>query len=296
MFRHSVRFIIWSFSILNFQGIHTQNLKESHLQNEIFLHPADAFTAYTLKKGEWTYNQPPFVLPLPGWAMYGITNRITMEIDLLPLVGGFFQKPHLPVPSVNFRFFLSPQNRWIPAIAFETMYQHLWNEVTQSEKPVVKRKGNSWFGHFNFSWKISRNFYTHFSAGMSYVENLYFHNGDTIQPREKFYSRSLTPDINLSLDYRIRPWISFHLTASYGTTFVYLDNIPHKRQISYGFRVAPFYRSRKAFFRNFRAEFIGFYIYLPDINAEIKSFLPVFPYFYWQWTFSNKKSRRSGND
>ncbi len=283
---------MWIVFTLSIQNTYTQSHKLSHLQNEIFLHPSDAFTAYTLKKGEWTYNQPPFLFPLPGWAMYGITDWITMEIDMLPLVGGFFQKPHRPVPSINFRFRLTNQNKRMPAIAFETMYQHLWNEVTQSEKPTVKRKGNSWFGHINFSWKVFPHFYTHFSTGITYVENLYFHTGDTQQPREKYYFRSLTPDINLSLDYRMRPWISFHLTASYGTTFVYLDNIPHKRQISYGFRVAPFYRSRKAFFRNFRAEFIGFFIFFPDINARIKSLLPIFPYFYWQWSFPNKKSRR----
>ena len=61
------------------------------LQTEILLHPANAFTAYTLKKGEFVYNQSPFTFPFPSWAWWGITDKITMEIDLLPLIGGVFQ-------------------------------------------------------------------------------------------------------------------------------------------------------------------------------------------------------------
>ena len=130
------------------------------IQKETFLHPADGFTAYTLKKGEFIYNQSPFTFPLPSWAWIGITDKITAEIDLLPLIGGLFQKPNLPVPSFNFRFKLIDQKNYFPTIAYETMYQHLWNEVTQSDQPnaIVKRKGNSWYNHINFSWKINPKF------------------------------------------------------------------------------------------------------------------------------------------
>ena len=255
------------------------------IQTDIFLHPTDGFTAYTLKKNEFVYNQSPFTLPLPSWAWWGITDKITMEIDLLPLIGGLFQKPHLPVPSINFRFKLKDQNKFIPAIAFETMYQHLWNEVTQSDQPnaIVKRIGNSWYNRFNFSWKIKPKFHLHFSSGVTYVENLYFSNNDSINLIEKFYPTSITPDFNLSVDYRVKPWISCNATLSYGTTFVYLDNIPRKNQISYGFRIAPFYKNKHGFLKNFRAEFIGYVIHLPDINERIESILPIFPYLYWQW-------------
>jgi len=81
--------------------------EKKDLQTETFLHPADGFTAYTLKKNEFIYNQSPFTLPLPSWAWWGITDHITAEIDLLPLIGGLFEKPHLPVPSFNFRFKLT---------------------------------------------------------------------------------------------------------------------------------------------------------------------------------------------
>ncbi len=260
------------------------------LQKEVFLHPADAFTAYTLKKNEFVYNQSPFTLPMPSWAWWGITDNITAEIDLLPLVGGLFQEPHLPVPSFNFRFKLLNQRNLIPTIAFETMYQHLWNENKQSEQEnaIVSRKGNSWYNHLNFSWKISDKFYTHFSIGATYVENLYFSNNDSINLIEKFYEKSFTPDYSFSIDYRFKPWISLNMASSYGTTFVYLDNIPRKQQISYGLRIAPFYKNRRAILKSFRAEFIGYFINLPEINESIQSVIPIFPYFYWQWTMNRK--------
>ncbi len=79
--------------------------------------------------------------------------------------------------------------------------------------------------------------------------------------------------------------MSLHVTGSYGTTFVNLNNIPMKQQISYGFRIAPFYKNQWGFLRTFRAELIGYHIYLTDNNESIESFVPIFPYFYCQWTF-----------
>ena len=185
------------------------------LQSETFLHPADGFTAYTLKKGEFVYNQSPFTLPLPSWAWWGITDNITAEIDFLPLVGGLFQEPYLPVPSFNIRFKLIDQNKLIPSIAFETMYQHLWNEITQSDQPnaIVRRKGNSWYNHLNFSWRVNPKLYTHLSIGATYVENLFFSNNGSIDLIEKFYPNLFTPDFNLSIDYRMKPWVSLHATG-----------------------------------------------------------------------------------
>ena len=257
------------------------------LQRETFLHPADGFTAYTLKKGEFVYNQSLFTLPLPSWAWWGISDNITAEIDLLPLIGGLFVEPYLPIPSFNFRFKLFNQDKLVPAAAFETMYQHLWNTVTQSDQPnvIISRKGNSWYNHFNFSWRLNPKFYMHVSIGATYVENLYFSNNNKQNLIEKFYPKSFSPDFSLSADYRISPWISLHATGSYGTTFVYLDNIPRKVQVSYGFRIAPFYKNRRGILRTLRAEFIGYYIYLPDIRESIKALLPIYPYFYWQWMF-----------
>ncbi|NOQ73061.1 MAG: hypothetical protein GQ574_13715 [Crocinitomix sp.] len=264
----------------------------SNLQNEILLHPADGFTAYTLKKNEFVYCQSPFTLPFPSWAWWGITDKITAEIDLLPLLGGLFQEPHLPVPSLNFRFKLAEQNGWKPSIAFETMYQHLWRAQNQSDQEnmrIERQAGNSWYNRFNFSWKNNKNLHIHFSAGVTYTENLLIENKDSLNYKGAFFNRTINPDISLSVDWRPKPWLSTHFTTSYGTTFVYLDNIPRKYQVSYGFRVAPFYKNKFGILRTFRAEFIGFYMFMPDAGEEIQSVVPIFPYFYWQWTCKKRK-------
>ncbi len=292
MLRNTIKYYV-VFAALLFLPAYLSGQPDSlkGLQADVFLHPADGFTAQTLSKGEFVYNQSPFTLPFPSWAWWGITDKITAEIDLLPLIGGLFQEPHLPVPSLNFRFRIAEQNRGLPALAFETMYQHLWNEVTQSDQDnaVVRRKGNSWYNRFNFSWQIRSVFYIHLSVGATYIENLYFSNNDSANLKEVFYPKSVTPDFNLSFDYRWKPWLSFHATGSYGTTFVYLDNVPRKYQVSYGFRVAPFYKNKWGILKSFRAELIGYYIFLPDIEESIEALLPIYPYFYWQWTFKKKK-------
>ena len=280
--------------ILLFSAFEAESQKNNNngLQSDIMLHPTDGFTAYTLKKNEFVYNQSPFTLPMPSWAWWGITDKITAEIDLLPLLGGFFQEPHLPVPSFNFRFRLMEQNGIKPAMAFETMYQHLWTTQNQSDQEnlrVERQGGNSWYNRFNFSWKTNKNLYFHFSAGVTYTENLLIENKDTISYTGNFYDKTINPDVSINIDWRMRPWISTHFTTSYGSTFVYLDNIPRKYQVSYGFRVAPFYKNKFGILRTLRAELIGFYMWLPDAQEKIESVIPIFPYIYWQWTFKPKK-------
>lgn len=273
-------------------SVYSQEREYANLQNEILLHPADGFTAYTLKKNEFVYCQSPFTLPFPSWAWWGITDKITAEIDLLPLLGGFFQKPHLPVPSLNFRFKLKEQKGIVPTIAFETMFQHLWvtqNQSDQSNLRIERQSGNSWYNRFNFSWQTKNNLHIHFSSGLTYTENLLIENKDTSNYIGKFFKKTINPDISLSFDWRPKPWLTTHFTTSYGTTFIYLDNIPRKYQVSYGFRIAPFYKNRFGILRTFRAEFIGFYMWMPDAKEEIESIVPIFPYLYWQWTFNKKK-------
>ena len=253
------------------------------LQRDVFLHPLDGFTAYTFHKNEVVYSQSLFTLPLPSWAWWGITDRITAEIDLLPLIGGLFQEPHLPVPSFNFRFRLMDKGKF--AVALEVMYQHLWRDVYQSEKPhpIVKRRGNSLYAHVNFSRKVGRRFYVHLSTGFTYQDYLYISGADSVNPSTVELRNFFTPDVSLSLGYRWRSWISFHGTASHGSTFKYLDNVPRKWQLTYGFRLAPFYGSGVGILRNMRLEFAAFCIYLPDVREAIVFPVPLIPYFYWQW-------------
>lgn len=184
------------------------------------------------------------------------------------------------------------QNGRNPAMAFETMYQHLWltqNQLDQENLRVERQGGNSWYGRFNFSWKTNKNLYLHFSAGVTYTENLLIENKDTINYQGEFFNQTINPDVSLNIDWRMRPWISTHLTTSYGTTFIYLDNIPRKYQVSYGFRLAPFYKNKHGILRTLRAEFVGFYMWFPDAQEKLESVVPIFPYIYWQWTFKSKK-------
>lgn len=272
--------------------VFSQDTLRSGLQSDILLHPADGFTAYTLKKNEFVYCQTPFTLPMPSWAWWGINDKVTAEIDLLPILGGFFQEPHLPVPSFNFRFKIIEQQSHRPTIAFETMFQYLWrtqNQSNQSNLRVERQGGSSWFNRLNFSWRNKRNFHVHFSLGLTYTQNLLIENKDTNNYIGRFFDKTINPDVSLSLDWRPKPWLSTHFTSSYGTTFVYLDNIPRKYQFSYGFRIAPFYKNKFRFLRTLRAELIGFYMWMPDAREEIESAVPIFPYFYWQWTLKQKK-------
>lgn len=255
------------------------------LQSDIYLHPLNSNTAYTLKKGECVYNQAPASLPLPSWGWIGITSWLTAEIDFLPLIGGLFVKPNLPVPSFNFRFRLSHQNKLLPALAFETMFQYLYNEFDQSSNPffATNRKYSSWYNRLNASWKVKSNLYIHASIGCTFAQYLKLINKDSSNHKEQLFEKQLTPDFSIGIGYRLKR-ISFHLNTSYGTTFNYIDNVPRKFELMYGVRIAPFYKNKYGFFRTFRVEWAGFYNKFSDINAY--AFVPVFiPYFYWQFKF-----------
>ncbi|MFY9309863.1 MAG: hypothetical protein WAQ28_12520 [Bacteroidia bacterium] len=255
------------------------------LQAETYLHPLNSNTAYTFKKGEASYNQAPAAIPLPAWGWIGITDWLTAEIDFLPLVGGLFTKPHLPVPSFNFRFRVAQQDKWKPALAYETMFQYLYKEFNQTNSPTfaIYRHKASWYNKLNASWRIKSNFYIHLSGGCTFAQYLKLVNTDSLHSQEKIFRNKLSPDASLGLDYRLR-WISFHVNTSYGTTFNYIDNVPRKFEVMYGVRIAPFYKNRFGILKSFRIEWEGFYNSFPDINAKV--YVPVFiPYFYWQWKF-----------
>lgn len=263
------------------------------LQTDIFLHPLNSNTAYTLKKGEAIYAQSINSIPLPSWGFIGVTDRLTAEIDFLPLIGGLFSEPHLPVPSFNFRYKLLNQKKARPTLAFETMFQFLYNEFDQADNPYFStwRKGSSWYNRLNASWKMKDKFHIHLSLGATYAQHLRLVNKDTTQFAEKVFSGKITPDFSLGLDYRLRR-ISFHLHTSYGSTFTYLDNVPRKFEVMYGIRLAPFYKNRFGILNAFRLEWNGFYVSFRDINAS--AYVPVFfPYIYWQWTFNCKQKKRT---
>lgn len=274
-----------------FSNAYSQEDSLKGLQSDIYLHPLNSSTAYTLQKGEFVCNQAPASLPFPSWAWVGITDWLTAEIDLLPLLGGLFVDPYLPVPSFNFRFRLLEQRKLRPALAFETMYQFLYKEFDQSTNPYFAtwRKKGSWYNHLNASWKIKSKFYIHASVGATYANSLRLVNKDSMHYQEKVFTNKISPDISIGLDYRLKR-ISFHVTTTYGTTFNYIDNVPRKFEIMYGIRLAPFYKSRFGFLSKFRLEWAGFYNAFPDIHAKV--YVPIFiPYLYWQWTFKKKQHK-----
>ena len=54
------------------------------------------------------------------------------------------------------------------------------------------------------------------SHGATYSENLRIENKDSLNPMSGFFAKTFNPDLSLSLDWRPKPWISMHLTTSYG--------------------------------------------------------------------------------
>ena len=255
------------------------------LLTDTMLHPMDGFTAYTLKQGEFIYNQSPLTLPLPSWAWVGVTDWLTAEIDLLPLLGGFFIEPHLPVPSVDVRFRLRDGGARGISLAAETMVQHMWLPTTQEDAPILRvvRDGTSWFGRLNASFPITERVRVHASAGATFQHDIEVTNNDPMHPVGARHIDAWSPDASLSLDLRWKPWLSLHVTGSVGTTFVYSDNQPRKLQLAYGYRLAPWYASRHAVLRTMRFEFPALVMYHPDSHSGYRWYVPSIPYVYWQW-------------
>ncbi|MCK4575818.1 hypothetical protein KAU34_05390 [candidate division WOR-3 bacterium] len=261
--------------ILLISGIFAQET-DLGLINENMLHPLDSFTGYTFNKGEWAYNQA--ITPCPSWACWGITDWLTTEFDFECWLGG--------VPSFNFRFALSKQHGIHPALAYETMFQYIFKEINLLEgydSLRVVRKGSSWYNRINASWRLSEQIRLHLSLGSTYAKSILIENYNRPEYSGKYYKELLSPDLSLGFDWRIAKWLSFHSAGSYGTTFIYLDNVPRKYQFTYGFRIAPFLKSQWSILGNFRVELSSIFFYFPEAKETVSMPIPIFPYFYWQW-------------
>ena len=256
---------------------------DSGLIDETMLHPLDAFTGYTLAKNEVVYNQSPFTLPLPSWMWWGVTDRVTVEIDTLPLLGGLFIEPHLPVPTVNTRVGLVRGGADRIAVAVEGMVQHMWREHVQEDLETIRviRRGTSVFARVNVSVPVHRRFRIHASAGATWAHSFRVENPALGLVRQ--HTDEISPDGSLSLDVRAAPWLSLHATGSYGTTFVYSDNQPHKWQLAYGFRIDPLRDSSWRVLRTLRVEFAALFMYRSSVKNRQILAVPVFPYLYWQF-------------
>lgn len=288
-------FLIFFVIVLNF--IHystaqdTLTKKENPINDDAYLHPVDAITPYTLKKGEWIYAQSPQTLPFPSWAFYGITDQLTTQIDLLPWIYGVFSEFKKPIPSLNLRYRFNEQKGAIPTIGIEAMFVHFWDTLERFATPTLTVWENGSYFHLkpSIGYQFNQKIYLNLSAGVDYIGELILQNNDSLNLQTKTFQNSWNPNFSFGMDFRPSKWISYHFSYTYGSTLTFLENVPRKHQFNYGFRMAPFYKNKWGFLRNLRIELVAINGFFPDIEAQQIFPLPIFPYFYWQW---NKKSKR----
>ncbi len=267
--------------------------KTNPINDDAYLQPIDCITPYTLEKGEWIYAQSIQTLPFPSWAFVGITDKLTMQIDLLPWVFGTFSNLKKPIPSLNFRYRFNEQKKMMPTIAIEAMFVHFWDTLQRFETPTLTMWQNGSYFHLKptIGYRIKNKVDINLSVGFDYTRELIMQNHDTLNLQTKTFTNSLNPNCSIGIDYRPSNWISYHIGYSYGSTLIYLENIPRKSQFNYGFRIAPFYKNRLSILRNMRIELVAINGYFADIDAKQTFPIPIFPYIYWQW--KNEKRNKS---
>lgn len=270
-------------------GQNTDTIKKHMPLNEdVYLHPIDAVTPYTLKKGECIYGQPFVTFPFPGWAFIGVTNKLTVQLDFTPLTFGPFTELKAPIPSFNFRYRFNKQKGMIPTIGIEAQFIYFKDTLKRFKTPTLTVWENGSYFHIkpSIGYNFKNKFYINLSIGADYIGELIMQNNDTNNSQTKTFTNSWNPNFSIGFDYRPSKWISFHVAYSYGSTFTYLENVPRKNQINYGFRMAPFYKNRFGILRALRLEVLAINGYFGDIHAWQSFSLPVYPaYIYWQWTF-----------
>lgn len=260
--------------------------KTNPLNEEAYLHPIDCISPYSLKKGEWIYAQSPQTLPFPSWAFYGITDKLTTQIDLLPWLFGPFTELKKPIPSLNLRYRFNEQKGLVPTIALETMFVHFWDTLQRFDTPTLTMWESGSYFHIKpvIGYRIKEKLDINLSIGVDYIGKFIQRNKDSLNPISETLDDSWNPNYSIGIDYRPSKWISYHIGFSYGSTLTYLENVPRKRQFNYGFRIAPFYKAKPGLLRCFRMELLAINAYFPDIKAKQSFPIPIFPYFYWQWT------------
>ena len=277
-----VCYILIIFVLISKQGISqtdSTNFYEG-LKSEILLHPGGGFTGYTLKKGQWQYNQ---VIDLkPGILYVGISDQITISLP----INHWFNK----AASINLRAKLIKQLKLRPTLAFETHYQYLLNPlnlVGELNQIEVWRLGHNWYNKLNASWKITPQWNLNFSTGTTFSQVLNFNIADSTSSNDIFIGNNLSPDFTLGLDYLAKNWFSLHAIASYGSTFMYVDNTPRKKQLSIALRFAPFVHTKWGVLKNFRIELTYFYMKFGITNKPYSS---ASGFIYWKWQLKKRNN------
>ncbi len=270
--------------------------KINPLHEDVYLHPVDAITPYTLKKGQCIYGQPFIAFPFPGWAFIGITDRLTAQLDLTPWTFGPFTELKKPIPSFNFRYRFNEQKNNVPTIGVETQFVYFWDTLQRFSSKTLTVWENGAYFHFKptFGYQWKKKHYLNFSVGIDYIGGLIMKNNDSLQPYTASFVKQWNPNYSIGYDFRPSKWISFHIGYSYGATFSYLENVPRKHQINYGFRLAPFYKNKAGFLRCMRFEILAINGYFKDIHAWQSFNIPVYPaYVYWQWDMKWRKKSKN---
>lgn len=244
------------------------------------LNQGDMATADVFRKSEWSYNQP--AIPAPGWMRWGVTDNLTVQLDLTAWVFG--------VPSANFRYSLFSSSSGVFKAAWETMYVYFdpdhpeFQDFNKNDEFIfLRRTGNTGFTKLNFS--AGRRWIVHWSLGASYSDRLEIRNENRPEQFGKSYVRLWDPTAMIGLEWRHSPRTALHIAASYGETFFFMENRPRKEQLVYGIRWAPLLGSRGAFWRNLRLEFNALHYNFPDARERYALWLPIYPYAYWQWRY-----------
>ncbi len=126
---------------------HTSNKGNSGLINETMLHPGDAFTGEVLEKNTlligWSLLPPDI---LPGWIIYGVTNRLTIETDILNWLGA--------VPNLNVRFALLRPKHGNISVAYETMFIYLPKriDIVLPKDLSFSLEGIDWYHRMSLTW------------------------------------------------------------------------------------------------------------------------------------------------
>ena len=145
------------------------------------------------------------------------------------------------------------------------------------------------------SWKLGTKFHFHLSGGFIYVSRVTVDNNDSVNYLGKTYVNYFSPDLSVNIDYRMKSWIALHATASYGSTFIYNDNIPTKEEFMFAARIAPFVHSKHSFFRYFRFEAGVISIYYEAARHQLTLPAGIFQpigYLYWQWNWRKNRKKK----
>lgn len=272
-----------------FLPLQAQNDSSSHkinsLKDDAYLHPVDCVTPYTLQKGEWIYGQSWQTLPFPSWAFYGLTDHLTMQIDLLPWLYGSFTELKKPIPSLNFRYRFNEQENKIPTIGVEAMFIYFWDTLQRFETPNITVTESGAYFHLKpaISYQINDDWFLNLSVGFDYMKGLTMQNNDTSNYIYHDFTNAFNINYAGGIDYRPSDWISYHIAYQYGATLTYLENVPRKTMFTYGARFAPFYQNRFGILRNLRIELTSINAYFADVDAWQATVFPIYPYIYWQW-------------